>query len=285
MRLIRHKIDTIPFAPSRHQGEVITPELVILHDTAGRLEAGNSAGYLRDNPAQVSVHFVIERDGSIVQLVPTNRRANHAGASNYHGRAGCNGFSIGIEIVNPGVMTWAHKAAGAARSWWGQLFRDDGGRIAERVTPEHGHGVWMAHTQEQIDAVLELLEALFAGIPTLKDIRGHWYVSPGRKVDPNPLFPMEAVRARILGHDDPAELQAAAASDPEPTASMLVIRTAGSGLNMRRWPSFNPNIITSIPDGTIVPALRRGVFDGRPWVLVLYDGHEGWIVESYTKPA
>lgn len=286
MRVKNHRIEGIPYRAAKSIGGAIVPEIVILHDTAGRLTPGNSAAYLRDNPAGVSVHFVIERDGSIEQQVPTNRRAGHAGKSTYHGRADCNAFSIGIEIVNPGRMTWADRSAGMARAWFGQLFTDgvDGADIVEMTTPQHGTGVWMSYSEAQIDALQRLLAALFAGIPTLQDITTHWYVSPGRKVDTNPLFPLEAIRARILGRDDPADLAAEAASEPVPTATMARI-TAASGLNMRRWPSFNPNVIRSIPQGTLVPVLRTGHFDGRNWSLVLFDGHEGWIVDSYTHPA
>lgn len=283
MKLINHKIEGIPFRATRHTGGMITPELVVLHDTASRLTKGNAADYLHNNAAQVSVHFVIERDGSIEQQVPTNRRANHAGKSSYHGRNSCNEFSIGIEIVNPGKMTAVPGKPGAALTWWGEIMQ--GGAAGELVamsTPEHGPGVWLAYTEAQIETITTLLAGLFAGISTLHDIRTHWYVSPGRKVDTNPLFPLEQVRSRILGRDDPADLHADAASVPAPIATMAKIVTAGSNLNLRRWPSFNPNIIGSIPNGTLVPVLRTGSFDDRRWLNVQFDGREGWILETYT---
>ncbi|WP_304616959.1 N-acetylmuramoyl-L-alanine amidase [Paracoccus sp. (in: a-proteobacteria)] len=287
MRVKNHRVEGIPYRAARSIGGQITPEIVILHDTAGRLTPGNSAAYLRDNPAGVSVHFVIERDGAIEQQVPTNRRAGHAGQSMFHGRRDCNAFSVGIEIINPGRMTWANRDARIARAWFGQTFGDTlggGVDLAEITTPQHGTGVWMAYTEAQLDALDRLLAALFAGVPTLKDITTHWYVSPGRKVDTNPLFPLEHLRARILGRDDPAERAAEAQSEPVPTATMLRIK-AQSGLNMRRWPSFNPNVIRAIPQGTVVPVIRSGVIDGRAWSLVLFDGQEGWIVDAYTQLA
>jgi N-acetylmuramoyl-L-alanine amidase len=79
MRLKRHKIEGIPFNAAKWIGATITPELLVIHDTASRLQTGNAARYLRDNPAKVSVQFILERDGSLEQQVPTNRRANHAG--------------------------------------------------------------------------------------------------------------------------------------------------------------------------------------------------------------
>lgn len=290
MKILNHNLEGVAFLPARWVGTAITPEIVILHDTAGRLEKGNSARYLADNEAKVSVHFVIDRDGTITQLAPTNRAAFHAGQSSYHGRKWCNNFSIGIEIVNPGKMA---KIAGGnvlqARAWWKQVYTDgDDCELVEMSTPEHGAGVWMEYTSEQIVAVAELLEALFRDIPTLKDITTHWYVSPGRKVDTNPLFPLDAIRALILGRDDPAEMGADLASTPPGvSAEMVRVRTSGSALNLRRWPSLNPNVIGSIPNGEFLPVLRRGDPDSpaEGWVKVLYGGQEGWVAEHYTTHA
>jgi AmpD protein len=47
---------------------------------------------------KVSAHLLIKRTGDIIQYVPFNKRAWHAGISNYQGRERCNDFSIGIEL-------------------------------------------------------------------------------------------------------------------------------------------------------------------------------------------
>lgn len=47
---------------------------------------------------KVSAHLLIRRDGSIVQYVPFNKRAWHAGVSCFEGRQRCNDYSIGIEL-------------------------------------------------------------------------------------------------------------------------------------------------------------------------------------------
>ncbi|WP_433960764.1 1,6-anhydro-N-acetylmuramyl-L-alanine amidase AmpD [Enterobacter kobei] len=47
---------------------------------------------------RVSAHCLIRRDGEVVQYVPFDKRAWHAGVSMYHGRERCNDFSIGIEL-------------------------------------------------------------------------------------------------------------------------------------------------------------------------------------------
>ena len=48
--------------------------------------------------AEVSAHFVIRRDGALIQFVSCDDRAWHAGRSSYQGRENCNDFSIGIEL-------------------------------------------------------------------------------------------------------------------------------------------------------------------------------------------
>jgi N-acetylmuramoyl-L-alanine amidase len=282
MKFRNHKAEGIAFQPAKWTGDKIAPTLVILHDTASRLTHGNAAAYLADNTAQVSVHFVVELDGTIVQQVPTNRRANHAGRSSYHGRPNCNDFSIGIEIVNPGRMIAAGE--GKSRTWYGEVLDNAEREIFYRDTDEHGFGWWMSYPEAQIDAVIDLLQSLFAHVDTLEDIRTHWYVSPGRKVDPNPLFPLDQVRSVVLGREEASEAFADAISiDPNETDELWVeIHTSGSALNMRRWPSFNPNVIAQIPDGTEVPLLRQGLFDGREWFKVAYGGQEGWILAKYA---
>jgi AmpD protein len=48
--------------------------------------------------AEVSAHFVIRRDGELLQFVSCDDRAWHAGQSSHQGRHNCNDFSIGIEL-------------------------------------------------------------------------------------------------------------------------------------------------------------------------------------------
>jgi AmpD protein len=57
----------------------------------------------------VSAHFLVGRDGSLMQFVSCDRRAWHAGASSFEGRSGCNDFSIGIELE--GLDTAPFEAA------------------------------------------------------------------------------------------------------------------------------------------------------------------------------
>lgn len=101
---------------------------------------------LRD--MRVSAHFLIRRDGSIVQFVSTHARAWHAGVSCFEGRERCNDFSIGIELEGTDTLPY-----------------DDA----------------------QYSALQRLLPALRARHP-LKAVRGHEHIAPVRKTDPGPAF-------------------------------------------------------------------------------------------------
>lgn len=93
---------------------------------------------------KVSAHFLVRRDGALVQFVPLHLRAWHAGASRWRGRERCNDFSVGIELE--GV--------------------DDG-----------------AFAPAQHRRLAALLGALAARLP-LRAVAGHSDVAPGRKTDP-----------------------------------------------------------------------------------------------------
>jgi len=175
-----------------HQGGRMTPSLIVVHETAGRLTHGSAVSWFMNKSSKVSAHFVIERSGIIQQLVATDRQAWHAGRSSWKGRSHCNGYSIGIELVGPGKLTARSKTE--AVSWFGEVYNIDNHGIEERVTDQHGRGLWMPFTKEQIQSLDALVYALCEAYPSIEEVVGHYQISPGRKVDPNPLLP-----ARILG--------------------------------------------------------------------------------------
>jgi AmpD protein len=114
--------------------------------------------YFREIAAlKVSSHFLIRRDGELVQFVPTLRRAWHAGASRWRGRERCNDFSIGVELEG----------------------LDD-----------------QAFAEAQYARLLELVPALRAR-HRLGDIAAHSDIAPGRKTDPGPRFDWPRVLAAL----------------------------------------------------------------------------------------
>ncbi len=82
-------------------------DTLILHYT-GMRSAREALDRLRDPVARVSSHYVVDEDGSVLRLVPEERRAWHAGVSWWRGHTELNGRSIGIEIVNPG-HEWGYR--------------------------------------------------------------------------------------------------------------------------------------------------------------------------------
>ena len=73
--------------------------------------------YFREIEAlRVSAHFLIRRDGELVQFVPIDRRAWHAGESRWRGRARCNDFSIGVELEGTDEAPFEARQYGALAS-------------------------------------------------------------------------------------------------------------------------------------------------------------------------
>jgi N-acetylmuramoyl-L-alanine amidase len=178
----------VAYVPTAHVGGRIEPTLIVLHDTAGG-PPGDSVSWLTKNPSQVSAHCIVKPDGSVVQLADFDRRTNHAGESSWNGRKGCNGFSIGIEIVNPGQLRGTPERA---TSTFGKTYS---GAVACGATEWHKAGLWLPYTEAQIATVDALIEALAAAYPSISEVVGHHHVSPGRKVDPTPLMPWERMRS------------------------------------------------------------------------------------------
>ena len=87
-----------PNCDDRPPGTVV--DTIVLHSTVNpTLE--NTTDWFQQTKSQVSSHFTVGKDGSIVQNVSTFNRAWHAGASkDVEGREHLNNFSVGIEIVN-----------------------------------------------------------------------------------------------------------------------------------------------------------------------------------------
>ena len=102
-----------------------------------------SLRYLR-----VSSHLLINRDGSLIQFVPFNKCAWHAGQSSFDGREDCNKFSIGIELE---------------------------GTVKESFT-------------DQQYAILNDIIGLLKREYPVKNIVGHSEIAEGRKKDPGPYF-------------------------------------------------------------------------------------------------
>ena len=91
------RFDPSPNYNSRYEKQV---SMIIIHYTAGSKDAAIS--WLKNPKAMVSAHYVVGKDGEIVQLVEEKYRAWHAGYSNWQGETDINAISIGVEVENDG---------------------------------------------------------------------------------------------------------------------------------------------------------------------------------------
>ena len=115
---------------------------------------------------QVSAHFLMRRDGRVIQFVGCDRRAWHAGQSTWQDRENCNDFSVGIELEGSDSQPF---------------------------------------TAEQYAALWPLIRKLRARYP-IRALAGHCHVASGRKTDPGPCFDWAAVRSRCSGLALPEEV-------------------------------------------------------------------------------
>lgn len=165
-----HRIDS-PNHGSRPAGAEI--DLVVLHSISlppgqyggvgieqlftNRLDWDAHPYYAQIRGLEVSAHFLIRRDGGLQQFVSCDRRAWHAGRSQWLGRDSCNDYSIGIELE---------------------------GLEGERFEPA------------QYEALAALLTAIGSRYP-IRHVVGHEHVAPGRKADPGPGFDWDRLRLSL----------------------------------------------------------------------------------------
>ena len=127
---------------------------------------------------KLSAHYLIDREGEVIELVPGRHKAYHAGYSRMNGRNGCNSFTMGIELV--GGSDWPY-------------------------------------TDKQVFACGELLAQLMTEHQfTLKWVKGHDKVRAdwneqypdkraATKVDPGDHFPWETLRVMLQSTSDAVE--------------------------------------------------------------------------------
>ncbi len=113
-----------------------------------RLDPSDHSYFGEISGLKVSSHYLIRRDGEVIQFVEPERRAWHAGVSSWRGRERCNDFSIGIELEGA---------------------EDD------------------AFTEVQYQSLAALLRRLQQQFP-IRDVAAHSDVAPGRKTDPGARF-------------------------------------------------------------------------------------------------
>ena len=136
-------IHNISLPPGQFGGPYITDMFL------NRLDCDQHPFFDQLRGLKVSSHFFIRRTGELIQFVPTEKRAWHAGASSFMGREGCNDFSIGIEVEGTDFVPFEPA---------------------------------------QYKTLASLTKALAARYPQMKNVTGHEHIAPVRKTAPGPFF-------------------------------------------------------------------------------------------------
>lgn len=136
-------IHNISLPPQEFGGEWITDLFL------NRLDPDAHPYFTAIYNVEVSSHFLIRRDGQLIQYVSTDDRAWHAGASCWRGQSRCNDFAIGIELEGC----------------------DD-----------------KPFTQEQYSVLTQLTQTLCQHYPYINSVAGHSEIAPQRKTDPGTCF-------------------------------------------------------------------------------------------------
>jgi N-acetylmuramoyl-L-alanine amidase len=278
MKIVNHRLlhdDGTPYAfrASPHVGPAIKPRWLVMHYTASA-NASGAINWFADPDSKVSAHVVIAKDGTITQCVPFNRRANHAGKSSWKDVVGLNSHSIGIELDGFGFL----GNAGPGKWKFGGKSIPD----SEVVVATHKFGTptggWPRYPQAQLDAALELGKLLVKEY-ALEDVVGHDDISPGRKQDPGPTFPMESFRASARQLSSTPGTGTPAPGGLKPIARFRVKTT----LNVRSGPApTNPTVTGSpLQPGTIV----RGTEDQAGWKRITVEGANtaGWVSAQFLE--
>ncbi len=138
-------IHNISLPPNQFGGKGITQLFT------NTLDPKEYPDYRELHKLRVSSHLLIRRNGKVIQYVPFNKRAWHAGMSEYKGRKHCNDFSIGIELEGADDIP----------------YEDDQYSV--------------------LNTILRLLRKTYTGIHP-QDITGHSNIASGRKTDPGLAF-------------------------------------------------------------------------------------------------
>tara|TARA_B100001996_G_scaffold9151_1_gene7695 strand:+ start:425 stop:991 length:567 start_codon:yes stop_codon:yes gene_type:complete len=142
-------IHSISLPPNKFGGQFIEDFFT------NKLDVNYDSYFENIKKLKVSSHFLIKRNGELIQFVSCKDRAWHAGDSNWKNNSNCNDFSIGIELEGSDLVPFEEM---------------------------------------QYMKLIDLLKCLCKNYP-ISDIVGHNQIASGRKTDPGPLFDWNLINA------------------------------------------------------------------------------------------
>ncbi|MCG8434028.1 MAG: 1,6-anhydro-N-acetylmuramyl-L-alanine amidase AmpD [Gammaproteobacteria bacterium] len=170
---IAHVVES-PNCDDRPQGSDI--ELLVIHGISlppgqfggpwieqfftNNLNANDHPYFVEIQDLRVSAHLLIRRNGDLIQFVPLDKRAWHAGESCFAGKQACNDFSIGIELEGCDELPYE---------------------------------------EAQYECLADVIKVITSEHPKIgvENIVGHNQIAPGRKTDPGPAFDWQRLRALL----------------------------------------------------------------------------------------
>lgn len=182
-------------------GPVLLPKIAVIHYAVTE-SAGATASVLKARD-YVSCHVTVDRNGRVIQQVPFDRVAYHAGQSVYAERKGVNNFSLGIEVSNPGPLIKGPD--GKLRTVYGAIWGD--AEHERAIEAKHKSGVapkewthWAEFSDREFDLCAQIVD-LWRATYGITDVVGHddVCIPVGRKFDPGPAFPIDALRRAVFG--------------------------------------------------------------------------------------
>ncbi|MEX0308387.1 MAG: N-acetylmuramoyl-L-alanine amidase [Ruegeria sp.] len=198
-----HFVDEAKRISSLGKGSKINPTKLVIHYTAGSTLSSAISALKKHNN---SYNLFIDKDGSVHQARALNRRAGHAGRSNWKADSGLknesslNGNSVAISLVNLGYHR--HYSGGF---WW---YGEKGGKYKPPKVPDQDANKlssiysprsvihWDPYTDAQVETCEKLVEAILSVYPSIDEIVGHDDVSINSKFDPGPDLPVQKWREK-----------------------------------------------------------------------------------------
>ncbi|MEM6801252.1 MAG: N-acetylmuramoyl-L-alanine amidase [Bacteroidota bacterium] len=191
----------VRFEETRNYWPKLKQLYLVIHYTANHsLEKTINLFKERKSSGNTSAHIIIDKDGTVVQMVRFDRKAWHAGKSQWGQLKSLNHFSIGIELVNAG---WLTKAEDDKWYDWkhNEVPKEEVVVLSHKNNPSGKFKGWQIYPTKQIDKLIDISLALNEKYEFL-DILGHDEISPGRKFDPGPALNLVSLRSLVLGRSE-----------------------------------------------------------------------------------
>ena len=169
-----HLIAGAKYIKDPENGGWMSPKGIVIHFTCS-YNLMDTVQWFKDEV--VDIHLLVDKDGTVAQMVPFNVTADHAGKSQWKCYYSLNRSFIGIEVINIGPL---EKRGDKFYDCYNRVWK---GQVVE--VDLLGYKYWEPFTAEQLKALVGLCKAICSryGIST-ELICGHHEASPGRKDDP-----------------------------------------------------------------------------------------------------